>query len=1110
MFVPKDLFLNSGLWAWGSNDYGTLGNGTSIWYSSPVQVGALTNWKSISIVNGQGPDTSFGIKTDGTLWGWGSPSAYILPGGVGISSPIQIGTYTNWKQICGSKGGTSVAGLRTDGTLWAWGYNEYGQLGNSQSNPNSPYAYISSPIQIGALTNWKQVSMGQYHAAAVKTDGTLWAWGYNNNGQLGYDTTIYTFGTTNQSSPVQVAGGSTWANTDPNTQVLTISGWSEHAMAIASNGTLWAWGQNDKGQLGIGSTLVSSSGISSPTQVGALTNWKQVACGYTITAAIKTDGTLWTCGYGGQAALGNGSLSNSATLGQVGALTNWSQVACGAGHMAAVKTDGTLWTWGYNYYGELGNNTSSTNSTNWYSSPVQIGALTTWKQVACAAYMTFAVKTDGTLWSCGYNRGGTLGNSVSAFVNYSSPVQIGALTTWKQVSAGQYHAVAIKTDGTAWSWGVNTNGQLGLGDASTRSAPVQIGLLTTWKQAACGASSTALIKTDGTLWTCGYNTNGQLGNGTVTQYSSPIQVGALTNWSQVFSLQFGTYGYKTDNTLWDFGQNNKGQLGWGVVSLSSVSSPQQVGSLTNWKQVSAGIYATAAIKTDNTLWTWGYDAYGQLGNGTTINYSSPIQIGSLTNWKQIDICQHAAAVKTDGTLWTWGKNGSASIYGNLGNGTTINYSSPIQIGSLTNWKQVVASPGTTAAVKTDGTLWTWGRNDRGQLGFTALGYYSSPIQVGSLTIWKQVAGATYYTLGIQAPDLPIIAYPPGNPVITAVGASPITVTVTSTSMSPITSYTCTCVELNNTQTNSTGIFTFTGATAGNTYTFIGTATSSVGTSNPVTVKSVASFVVGQQAYTTPGTFSWTAPAGVTSVSVVAVGGGGAGSLGGSGGGLGWKNNITVVPGNIYTVVVGAGAPAMNGNGSANNGSNSYFISNTTVMGGGGIGSSTGGVLGGVYVGDGGGNGGGTRTSRWGGAGAGGYSGKGGNTAIGNNDINAWYGEAGSGGAGGGGSSGVSITGWLMGAGGGGVGILGQGTNGVAGANGTGGSIPVSGGGGGSGGANGTSVNDLYDPGGIYGGGGGAQGASGTTYCGAGGNGAVRIIWGDPSSRYFPSSNTTDM
>jgi len=370
IFVRKELFLNAGLWAWGYNNFGELGNGTVTLYSSPIQVGILTNWKQVSC----GQQHTAAVKTNGTLWTWG----YNFYGQLGnntttihYSSPIQIGSGTNWKQVACCGGGNYTAAIKTDGTLWAWGDNRFGQLGN-----NDPaLVNQNSPVQVGTLTNWKQVACGYYHIEAIKTDGTLWAWGYNAYGQLG-------------------------------------------------NGTTGIF-------------------YSSPIQVGTDTNWKQVSCGNYMTAAIKTNGTLWTWGVNGFGQLGNNdpALVNQNSPVQVGTLTNWKQVACGQQHIAVIKTDSSLWTWGFGSNGALGNSTSGIN----YSSPIQIGSLTNWKQVACGYQYTAVIQSNGTVWTWGWNSLGNLGNGTIGIL-YSSPIQIGSLTNWKQVACGNYYVLAIQTD----------------------------------------------------------------------------------------------------------------------------------------------------------------------------------------------------------------------------------------------------------------------------------------------------------------------------------------------------------------------------------------------------------------------------------------------------------------------------------------------------------------------------------------------------------------------------------------------------------------------------------------------------------------------------------------
>jgi alpha-tubulin suppressor-like RCC1 family protein len=347
---------------------------------------------------------------------------------------------------------------------------------------------------------------------------------------------------------------------------------------------------------------------------------------------FKPDGGLYSWGRNNFGALGLGDTTNRSSPNQVGALTTWSKIIGGYA-TTALKTDGTLWTWGYNADGELGLGTSGVGT--YKSSPNQVGALTTWSKISSGSFHTLATTTTGTLYSWGANIYGMLG--LGNTTSYSSPKQVGALTTWLNITCGVVHSAAIKTDGTIWTWGQNTNGQLGLGTSgagTNKSSPTQVGALTTWLNISAGGYCTAAIKTDGTLWLWGKNNNGQLGLGNTTSYSSPVQVGALTTWSKITFLLASTLAIKTDGTLWSWGLNSQGTLGLG--NTTNYSSPKQVGALTTWSKVANGIGEnTAAIKTDGTLWSWGYNAYGQLGLGDITNRSSPVQVGALTTWLAI-------------------------------------------------------------------------------------------------------------------------------------------------------------------------------------------------------------------------------------------------------------------------------------------------------------------------------------------------------------------------------------------------------------------------------------------------------------------------------------------
>jgi alpha-tubulin suppressor-like RCC1 family protein len=342
----------------------------------------------------------------------------------------------------------------------------------------------------------------------------------------------------------------------------------------------------------------------------------------------------------------------------------------------------------------------------------------------------------GKLWTWGGNPAGSLGLGNTIF--RSSPVQVGALGTWNTISNSNQSSAAILADGTLWTWGIATDGQNGDGTTLSRSSPVQVGSLTTWLSLAAAGYVTAAIKKDNTLWMWGGNGYGQLGDGTVASRSSPVQVGLLTTWKSTSTSggRYNTIAIKADGTLWTWGRNNYGQLGLG--NTTNISSPQQVGALTNWLAVAGGYYHAVATKTDGTLWAWGRNNnQGQVGDGTSLSRSSPVQIGALTNWLAVSAANyHSLASKTDGTLWAWG-NGS---YSALGQGNTLSTSSPVQIGALTNWSAIRAFGLSSAGLKTNGTLWTWGYNVRGELGLGNTTASNSPAQVGSLTTWLAISG----------------------------------------------------------------------------------------------------------------------------------------------------------------------------------------------------------------------------------------------------------------------------------------------------------------------------------------------------------------------------------
>jgi len=286
---------------------------------------------------------------------------------------------------------------------------------------------------------------------------------------------------------------------------------------------------------------------------------------------------------------------------------------------------------------------------------------------------------------------------------------------WQTISSGSDHTLALKTDGTLWAWGDNSTGELGDGTTDGKNQPVQIGTANDWKKISAGHNFSLAIKNNGTLWAWGYNIYSQLGNGNTTSQSSPVQIGTATDWQSISAAPGKTGGHslaiKTNGTLWAWGNNYYGQLGDG--SLSNRNRPVQIGTATNWNAICAGSSYSVAIKVTGTLWAWGYNIFSQLGDGTTVDKTEPTQIGTATNWKSINSgYTHNLGIKTDGTLWAWG----GGLDGKLGFGNQSTVATPTQVGTDSNWAKTIAGADHSLALKTNGTLWSWGKNESGELG----------------------------------------------------------------------------------------------------------------------------------------------------------------------------------------------------------------------------------------------------------------------------------------------------------------------------------------------------------------------------------------------------------
>ena len=583
--------------------------------------------------------------------------------------------------------------LKSDGTVWAAGYNWNGRLGDGTST------HRSYPVQVldvngGGLSNVVAISAGDAHTVYSKSDGTAWATGYNESGQLGDGSTL------DKSSAVQVDD----SNGDPLAGVVAISAANRHTVYLKSDGTVWSVGKNNYGQLGDGTTTNSSV----PVQV------------------LKTDGS---------------------------GLNEVVEISANNEHSVYLTSDGTAWSAGRNNYGKLGDG-SATNSDN----PVQVMDANGIEMSGIVGISTgnnhsVFLKSDGTTWAVGANSFNQLGDGSS--VNRTAPVQVvhangSGLKNVTGVSTIGWHTVYSRSDGTVWATGHNNSGQLGDGTTSKLTTPAEVvntegnGLKDVVDLSA-GHSSTAYLKEDGTVWAFGANTYGQLGDGTTTDRSTPVQVMDVngSEFSGVIDISrgaFHTVYIKEDSTVWAVGRNNTGQLGDG--STSSKDNPIQVTDtngigLSGVVSISTNKYHSVYLKNDGTVWATGPHGYGRLGNGETSGTSlNPVQVidadgNGLSNVVGISAgLDYTMYVKSDRTAWASGRNN----YGQLGDGTNTDRNSSIQVmdangSAFTGVVGVSAAYYHTLFLKIDGTVWATGHNGYGRLGDGTVSDSNVPVQV---------------------------------------------------------------------------------------------------------------------------------------------------------------------------------------------------------------------------------------------------------------------------------------------------------------------------------------------------------------------------------------------
>lgn len=656
---------------------------------------------------------AFNVKAQTVASGSGSASSFFMcslpgiPQGSGGNTDGQLGDATNVNKsfptpvlgmgnvVTISAGASHTLFLKSDGTVWSVGSNLYGQLGTGTNISSTFVSQVRGPNNVGFLTGIIGVKAGSSHSLFLKNDGTVWACGYNSNGQLGDGTT------TTRLAPVQVNGL---------TNIIALAGGGSHSLFLKNDGTAWACGKNFNGQLGDSTTIDRSTpvlvkGIAGCTAISAGLNHSLFLTNYFDLALACGDNTY-------------GALGNNTTISQtkpVSVMYSIKKISAGGSHSLFLKNDSTVWACGRNNQGQLGDSTTTGKLV-----PVKVKNISGCVSIAGGLTHSLFGQNNGTYWSTGRNNMGQLGDGTT--INRSVVVKTANLTldptiTGGPVFSGQGTLHAGNFDFYLWSTGstasvlsINTTGTYTVtvtDDYGCTGIATQKNIVNT-KTIAMGSNSSStysMCSYPGSPMASGNNATGQLGNGTNTNSNTPVPVSGLTN---VTSIGVGsTYALflKSDSTVWACGENASGQLG----DLTNInrSTPVQVWGLSGVTAVSAGTGHSLFLKKDGSVRACGYNAYGQLGNGTFTDTNITIMsVGSPGITTAISAgSYHSLFLKEDGTVWACGSN----EFGQLGTNSPSWFNpTPAQIPGLSGIIAISAGPFHSLFLKKDGTVWGCG------------------------------------------------------------------------------------------------------------------------------------------------------------------------------------------------------------------------------------------------------------------------------------------------------------------------------------------------------------------------------------------------------------------
>jgi alpha-tubulin suppressor-like RCC1 family protein len=677
---------------WGSNRNGELGDGTQGSGTATSVATGLTD----AIALTAGTFHHCALKAGGNVACWGSNSnGQIGNGGATTAAslgPTLVSGLTDAVAI--SAGSAHSCALKANGNVACWGFNDSGALGNGTTTQSLV------PTAVIGLTDAIAISAGQAHTCALRADRTLVCWGYNNNGQLGIgSSTPGDF----RSIPTLVTGL---------TDAVAINAGFNHTCALKANGSATCWGSNVSGELGDGTTatrVISTAVIGLTDAVAISAGGNSVEGTYARTCALKANGSVACWGDKSYDNTGNSGIQNQLTPALIAGITNTAALSAGGDHICALRNNGSIACWGDGRFGQLGDGSIGGIQTNL----IVVTGLTDAKVVSASRiYHSCAVKTSGAVVCWGINSSGQLGDGTT--VSRTITATVTGLTDAVSVVTGDAHSCAIRASGSVVCWGDSNFAQLGDGNVTSpsQSIPVAVVGITDAVELTAGNSHTCARRASGAVLCWGNNSQGQAGVAVGAIQLVPVAVAGLTDAVDISAGTFHTCARKIDDSVICWGNNASGQLGDGTTATRAITAP--VAGLTDAVELSAGSAHNCARRTSGAVVCWGNNSNGQLGDGTTLTSTLAAAVAGLPDAIELSAgADHTCARKANGSVVCWGNNSN----GQLGDGSTApNQTFAVAVTGLTDAIQLAAGGTHSCAIRTNASVVCWGGNTSGQLG----------------------------------------------------------------------------------------------------------------------------------------------------------------------------------------------------------------------------------------------------------------------------------------------------------------------------------------------------------------------------------------------------------